>query len=131
MRLLKQQFGVSDLAGYGIDGRDSAITAAGACLSYAKDMLRVTGEHIAEIAYFETNEFLILDATTISNLDLLKSRNEIRGHSLFDVINETVTGMVGTASQGMASSTVDQAARDRDSTRGRRRADRVDTSRRA
>ena len=93
MRLLKQQFGVNDLAGYGIDGRDSAITAAGACLSYAKDMLRVTGEHIAEIAYFETNEFLILDATTISNLDLLKSRNEIRGHSLFDVINETVTGM--------------------------------------
>jgi DNA mismatch repair protein MutS len=92
-RLLKQQFGVNDLAGYGIDGRNAAISAAGACLSYSKEMLRVSGEHIAEIAYFEPNEFLILDSMTVSNLDLLQSRNEIRGHSLFGVINETVTGM--------------------------------------
>jgi len=93
IRLLKQQFGVNELSGYGIDGRSAAIVAAGACLTYAKGMQRASAAHIAEIGYFETNEFLILDSTTLTNLDLLQSRNEIRGHSLFGVINETVTGM--------------------------------------
>ena len=91
--LLKQQFGVNELIGFGIDGRTEAIRAAGACLSYAKEMQRASAEHIAEIAYFETNEFLVLDSTTVSNLDLLGSRNAVRGHSLLGVIDETVTGM--------------------------------------
>jgi DNA mismatch repair protein MutS len=92
-RLLKRQFSVADLAGFGIAGRIEAIRAAGACLCYAKEMQRASAEHISEIAYFETNEFLVLDATTIANLDLLRSRTDVRGQTLLGVIDETVTGM--------------------------------------
>ena len=92
-RLLKQQFRVNDLAGFGVEGRSEAVRAAGACLSYAKEMQRASAEHIGEITYFEANEFLVLDSTTVSNLDLLLSRNDVRAHSLLDVIDESVTGM--------------------------------------
>jgi len=92
-RLLRQQFGVADLIGFGLSDRPEAIRAAGACLTYAKEMQRAQAKHISEIEYFETNDFLVLDSTTISNLDLLRSRSEIRGHSLLNVIDETVTGM--------------------------------------
>jgi len=92
-RQLKEQFAVADLAGFGIAGRVEAIRAAGACLSYAKEMQRSAAEHISEIAFFETNDFMVLDSTTISNLDLLKSRTDAREQSLLGVIDETVTGM--------------------------------------
>jgi DNA mismatch repair protein MutS len=92
-RLLKQQFGVSDLTGFGISGHPEAIRAAGACLWYAKEMQRASADHVFEIAYFETNDFMVLDSTTVANLDLLRSRTEMRGQSLIEVIDETVTGM--------------------------------------
>ena len=92
-QLLKHQFRTNELAGFGIEGRTEAIRAAGACLSYAKEMQRASAEHIGEIAYFETNEFLVLDSMTVSNLDLLRSRNDVRAHSLLGVIDEAVTGM--------------------------------------
>lgn len=90
---LKAQFGVRELSGFGLEGRSQAISAAGACLAYAKEMQRASAEHISEINYFETNDFLVLDSTTVSNLDLLPTRTDPRRHSLFNVIDETVTGM--------------------------------------
>ena len=90
---LMKQFGVRSLGGFGLDGRDEAIRASGACLSYVKETQKAAAQHICEIRYFETNDFLVLDATTVANLDLIKSRGDNRGRSLFDVIDETVTPM--------------------------------------
>ncbi|PYS90059.1 MAG: DNA mismatch repair protein MutS [Acidobacteria bacterium] len=92
-RQLMKQFGVRTLSGFGLDGRDEAVRASGAVLSYVKETQKAAAEHICEIRYFETNDFLVLDATTIANLDLIKSRGDFRGRSLFDVIDETVTPM--------------------------------------
>lgn len=92
-RFLKTQFGVQELGGFGLERKSEAISAAGACLSYARDTQKASAAHVSEIAYFETNDFLVLDATTIANLDLVQSRGDSNRRTLLGVIDETVTGM--------------------------------------
>ncbi len=90
--LLKKQFNVRELVGFGLTGKTEAIRAAGACLHYAQETQRATADHIAELNYFESNDFMILDAVTLKNLDVIESRGETK-RSLFNVIDSTVTGM--------------------------------------
>ena len=90
---LTGHFRVKDLVGLGLERRNQAIRAAGACLHYAKHTQKSSAEHIAEIKYFETSEFMVLDAVTLRNLEILEGRNENNKHTLFNVIDETITGM--------------------------------------
>lgn len=94
-RILATQFGVRDLAGFGLANKHQAVRAAGACLQYAKATQKAAIAHIGEISYFETNDFLILDATTVANLDLVQSRSKELRRTLVGVIDETVTPMGG------------------------------------
>lgn len=90
---LKNQMGVNELAGFGIGGKNYALSAAGACLKYAQDTQRATAGHISEIKYFETTDFMILDAVTVRNLEIFESRAEKNKNTLFGLIDECVTGM--------------------------------------
>lgn len=90
--LLKKQFNVLELTGFGLSGKHEAIRAAASCLRYAQDTQRATAAHISEINYFESNDFMVLDAVTLKNLDIVESRGENK-RSLFNVIDTTVTGM--------------------------------------
>ena len=92
-RLLKQQMGVSELSGFGLKGKNVARGAAGACLGYAQETQRATAGHISEINYFESSDFMILDAVTLKNLEIFESRGEKSKNTMFGVIDETVTGM--------------------------------------
>ena len=92
-RLLKQQMAVADLAGFGLDGKHLAIQAAGACLKYARETQRASAGHISDIKYFESADFMVLDAVTLRNLEIFESRGEKSKNTLFGVIDETVTGM--------------------------------------
>ena len=92
-RLLKTQMQVKELAGFGLAGKNAAISAAGACLKYARETQRATAGHISEIDYFETADFMVLDAVTLRNLEVFESRGEKSKNTLFGVIDETVTGM--------------------------------------
>lgn len=93
--LLKNQFGVRDLSGFGIDRKMEAIRAAGACLQYARETQKASAEHITEINFIESNDFLVLDAITLKNLEIVESRGEDKRNrrTLFGIIDETVTGM--------------------------------------
>jgi len=91
--LLKRQLNVRDLSGFGLDGKAAAIRAAGACLRYAQETQRVSAEHISEINFFEANDFMVLDAITLKNLEIVESRKETNKRTLLSVIDETVTGM--------------------------------------
>ncbi len=94
--LLKKQFGVKELTGFGLNAKPEAIRAAAACLQYAHDTQRATASHISGISYFEPNDSMILDAITLRNLELIEpNRPENRGRSLLGVIDETITGMGG------------------------------------
>jgi DNA mismatch repair protein MutS len=91
--LLRQQFGVRSLEGYGIEGKHEAIRAAGACLRYAQETQRAAAAHVADLVYFEPADHLVLDHVTVRNLELVESLAGANGRSLLDVIDETVTGM--------------------------------------
>ncbi len=92
-RLLKTQMAISELAGFGFDGKDHAVRAAGACLKYAQETQRAAAGHISEINFFESADFMILDAVTLRNLEIFESRGEKSKNTLFGVIDECVTGM--------------------------------------
>jgi DNA mismatch repair protein MutS len=91
--LLKKQLKARELAGFGLDGKAEAVRAAGACLHYAQDTQRTSAEHISDLSFFEANEFMVLDAVTLKNLEIVESRGESRNRTLFEVIDTTVTGM--------------------------------------
>ncbi len=91
--ILNSHFGILQLTGFGLAGRDAAIAAAAMCLEYVKTTQRSAVMHITEIGYFETNEFLVLDGVTLSNLEVLKGRSEGKDRTLLSIIDEAITGM--------------------------------------
>jgi DNA mismatch repair protein MutS len=91
--LLLKQFGARSLEGYGIERKDEAVRAAGACLRYAQETQRAAAEHITGITYFEPQDHLVLDNVTVRNLELVESLGGASGRTLLSVIDETVTSM--------------------------------------
>lgn len=92
-RLLRHQFGVQTLDGFGLADRPMAVRAAGAILRYAKDTQKASASHINGIQYFECNDCLVLDSTTLKNLEILESAKPGSKNCLFNVVNHTITGM--------------------------------------
>jgi DNA mismatch repair protein MutS len=90
--LLLKQFETNSLKGFGIDDRDLAVVAAGACLHYLNETNHDKTSHITSISRIEEDRFMWLDGFTMRNLELLQSTSE-RGTSLFDVINRSITPM--------------------------------------
>jgi DNA mismatch repair protein MutS len=94
--LLKHQLNVKELDGFGLQKRDEAIRAAGACLRYAQNTQRATAAHISGIQYFEANDFMVLDGVTLKNLEVVESNRPDAGkRSLLGVMDATVTSMGG------------------------------------
>lgn len=91
--LLRTQLGVTSLDGFGLSGHDYAICAAGAAAHYINETQKAQASHLSEVAYFESSEFLVLDATTVSNLELVAASDGVAAHSLVGVLDETQTGM--------------------------------------
>ncbi|HKP67647.1 MAG TPA: DNA mismatch repair protein MutS [Pyrinomonadaceae bacterium] len=91
--MLTRQFNVRELTGFGLNGRDEAIRAAGGALRYAQETQKAAAEHISGIGYFESQDSMILDAVTLRNLEIVETRGEAAGRSLFSVIDETITSM--------------------------------------
>lgn len=94
--LLRDHFRATDLAVFGLAGKDEAVRSAGACLRYAQETQRVSAAHVSDLEYFEARDFLMLDSHTVRNLELTNPAGD-RGtsgvRSLFGVVDETVTGM--------------------------------------
>ena len=92
--LLKEQLGVRSLAGFGCEGMDQGIIAAGAIVYYLKETQKGNPEHIKELATYRLGDFMFLDESTSRNLELFKTmrRGSVKG-SLFHVLDKTVTPM--------------------------------------
>ena len=100
--LLMRQLNVNHLSAFGIEGKTEAIRAAGVCLHYARETQKASAEHISEITFYETNDFMILDAITLKNLEIVDSKGEQnrenkekKKKTVIGVIDETITGMGG------------------------------------
>jgi DNA mismatch repair protein MutS len=92
-KLLKH-FGTNSLKGYGIEGLEIGVIAAGAALHYLSDTQHNRLAHITKISRIEENSHVWLDRFTIRNLELLYSNND-NAITLSDVLDCTVSPMGG------------------------------------
>jgi DNA mismatch repair protein MutS len=94
--LLLAHFKVNSLAGFGLADKNLAVSAAGALLYYLKKVRKDSLSLIHKISYIHSNQQMILDASAIKNLELVKNLRD--GHlkgSLLDMIDFTETSMGG------------------------------------
>jgi DNA mismatch repair protein MutS len=93
--LLENKLGVLSLEGFGLQGRPAAATAAGAILHYVRSTQRGTLEHVDRIGFYDRQEYLVLDAVTVRNLELVEPLFANAGAevTLFRAIDATLTPM--------------------------------------
>ncbi len=70
--LVENQFGVLSLEGFGLEGKPAAATAAGAILHYVRSTQKGTLQHVDRIGFYDRQEYLVLDAVTVRNLELVE-----------------------------------------------------------
>jgi DNA mismatch repair protein MutS len=92
--VLRRHFGVSSLRGFGCEGMPGAIEAAAAILAYLKRSHKSGLQQIREMRTYSRSEFMVVDATTRRNLEVLSSlRDGSRRHTLLWVLDDTLTPM--------------------------------------
>ena len=93
---LSRHFGTQSLRGFGLEGDDARIGAAGAALRYAAASHKRPLDHVRSLRVDNEGDFLQLDAATLANLEILDSRDATRPRaSLWSVINATRSAMGG------------------------------------
>src|SRR5258708_5389186 len=115
-RILREQFGVAELTGFGLDDHPQALAAAGAIVHYLRenaargDRSAPTNEnadasgvealrHLDRVRYYEQHDALVLDPVSVRNLELLAPIfTEDAGcttgpTTLIAALDATVTGM--------------------------------------
>jgi DNA mismatch repair protein MutS len=93
--LLENKLGVLSLEGFGLQGRPAAATAAGAILHYVRSTQRGTLQHVDRIGFYDRQEYLVLDAVTVRNLELVEPLFANTGTevTLFRALDATLTPM--------------------------------------
>jgi DNA mismatch repair protein MutS len=107
-RLLREQFGVATLDGFGLAGHPQAVSAAGAVVHYLRETSAMDAEngnhsgaalgHLDRVRYYEQADALVLDVVTVRNLELVAPiffEDGARGSAptLLSALDETTTGM--------------------------------------
>ena len=87
-RLLCEQFQIRDLQGFGLTDAGLAVCAAGCLLQYVRDTIRSEINHLQPPRLEATNEYLLIDANSRRNLELIRSTNEQSPeNSLLGIVN--------------------------------------------
>jgi len=104
-RIVREQFGVAELIGFGLDDHPQALSACGAIVHYLRENAAKTTEataqqalaHLDRVRYYEQHDALILDPVSVRNLELIapifseeSGKNAATLLATFDV---AVTGM--------------------------------------
>jgi DNA mismatch repair protein MutS len=92
---LLEQLRAQSLAGFGLEERPSAVRAAGALVHYLRDTQKADLAHVREIAFRAGADCLVVDATTLGNLEVLEAADGGPTGSLLVEIDRTMTSMGG------------------------------------
>ena len=92
-RLLTNQFGTKDLAGFGCADMPAAICAAGCLLNYIKETQRTALPHIQSLRVESQDDAIQLDSATRRNLELEYNLAGGQEHTLAWVMDHTATAM--------------------------------------
>ena len=92
--LLKRQFEVASLDGFGCRDMSAAVSAAGAVLYYASENLRQDASHVKTLKTYSPGEFMIIDAVSRRNLELVEPMpGGNKNSTLISVLDNTATPM--------------------------------------
>lgn len=96
-RVLKDHFGLHNLDGCGLAGKNLAVRAAGAVVHYLRETQRSALEHLEPPVYVDRADALVLDNATVRNLELVEPlfAGESREVTLIHVLDQTLTPMGG------------------------------------
>ena len=89
--VLKEHFNVLELGGFGLG--ELALRAAGAVLKYAKENTRSELRNVDSLSGYFSERFLVLDSTTLRNLEVFRSFVGEDEYTLYGVMNKTRTPM--------------------------------------
>jgi len=90
--ILLKHFQTHSMKGFGVDELSKGLIAAGAILHYLRETEHPNLQHITTIQRIDRDDFLWMDRFTIRNLELV-TRNSEAGHTLLDVLDNTVSPM--------------------------------------
>lgn len=92
-KLLSEHFH-ADLSGLGLSDYFAGVIAAGAALRYVYDTQFSTVGHITDLKPYHVGEYMLLDSSTVRNLELLETlREKEKRGSLLWVLDKTKTAM--------------------------------------
>jgi DNA mismatch repair protein MutS len=91
---LCEHFKIKSLDGFGCAQMPQAVAAAGAIVHYLKHQLRRKIDHLTSLRSDAPADYVLLDAATQTNLELVESRS-VRDTTLLAVLDRTVTPMGG------------------------------------
>lgn len=90
---LTKHFAVHSLDAFNLETKPNAVRAAGVCLRYAAETQRLANAHVTDINCFDSHDYLVLDKSTVRNLELVEAQDGSAHRSLLSVIDTTQTTM--------------------------------------
>ncbi len=91
---LKDHFQAATLAGFGFDGWDESVSAAGAVIEYLRETQKTALAHIGSLRKFDRADHMVIDGNTLRCLEVHRTlRHNRRAGSLLACIDKTMTGM--------------------------------------
>ncbi len=105
-RILREQFGVAELTGFGLDGHGQSLAAAGAIIHYLRENAARGDDahsiealrHLDGVRFYEQHNALVLDPVSVRNLELVtpiftEESGRVGPTTLIAALDVTVTGM--------------------------------------
>jgi DNA mismatch repair protein MutS len=90
---LRDHFKVQSLDGFGARDLTVGLGAAGAAIHYLQQALRRSTGHIHRLSVYHVSDYMVLDAVTQRNLELLEAARGERRHTLIGCLDRTKTPM--------------------------------------
>ena len=94
-RSLLEQLRAQSLQGFGLEGKRAASCAAGALVQYLRDTQKADLAHVREISYRSGADCLLVDPTTLRNLEVIEAADGGRSGSVLHELDRTMTPMGG------------------------------------
>jgi DNA mismatch repair protein MutS len=94
-RSLLDQLRAQSLQGFGLEGRPSAVRAAGALVQHLRETQKVDLAHVRDVRFRSAVDCLLVDPTTLRNLEVIQAADGGRAGSLLHEIDRTSTPMGG------------------------------------
>jgi DNA mismatch repair protein MutS len=92
--IIKEHFNAATVDGFGLQDKPLAVSASGALLSYLRKTQLSSLDQINQIKTFSTNKFMIMDNTTLCNLEIIENiKDKTKKNTLLEVIDKTSTPM--------------------------------------